>query len=144
MISDTSAAWANVVVSVKASPNPDFKYLFICVQNDDDALQSLVGIDNLSMCSSSVSDTKNSSALKPIRIFPNPNPGNFNVELSQAASSGMTLRVRDLAGRLVLEKPTQTGNKLQTVQVENLSGGMYLLQVMEKGRVIGVEKFVKQ
>lgn len=144
MISDTSAAWTNVVVSVKASTNPDFKYLFICVQNDDDALQSMVGIDNLSMCTSSISDTKQLSALKPIRIFPNPNPGNFNVELSQAATTGMTLRVRDLAGRLVLEKQAQTGAKLQTVQVENLPGGMYLLQVIEKGRVVGVEKFVKQ
>lgn len=144
MISDTSAAWTNVLVSVKTSPNPDFKYLFICVQNDDDALQSLVGIDNLSMCSSSVSDAKHLSALKPIRIFPNPNPGSFNVELPQAATAGTTLRVTDLAGRLVLEKPTQTGNVLQTVEAENLAGGMYLLQVIEKGRIVGVEKFVKQ
>lgn len=144
MISDTSAAWTNVLVSVKASLNPDFKYLFICVQNDDDTLLSLVGIDNLSMCTNSISDTKNLSTLKPIRIFPNPNPGSFNVELPQAATNGMTLRVRDIAGRLVLEKPAQTGNKLQTMQTENLSGGMYLLQVVEKGRVVGVEKFVKQ
>ena len=143
-ISDTSAAWTNVLVSVKASPNPDFKYLFICVQNDDDELQSAVGIDNLSMCTNSISDTKQLSALKPIRIFPNPNPGSFNVELPQPATTGMTLRVTDLAGRLVWEKPTQTANIQQTVQAENLSGGMYLLQLVEKGRVVGVEKFVKQ
>lgn len=144
VISDTSAAWTNVVVSVKTSPNPEFKYLVICLQNDDDALQSMVGIDNLSMCTRSISDTKNLSALKPIRIFPNPNPGSFNVELQQPATTGMTLRVTDLAGRLVLEKQAQTGNKLQTVQAENLAGGMYLLQLVEKGRVVGVEKFVKQ
>lgn len=144
MISDTSAAWTNVVVSVKTSPNPDFKYLVICLQNDDDALQSMVGIDNLSMCTRSISDTKNLSALKPIRIFPNPNPGSFNVELPEPATTGMTLRVTDLAGRLVLEKQTTSGNVLQTVQAENLSGGMYLLQLVEKGRVVGVEKFVKQ
>ena len=143
-ISDTSAAWTSVSASVKVSPNPEFKYLIMCVQNDNEALPSLVGIDNLSMCTSSISDTKNLSALKPIRIFPNPNPGSFNVELPQPATTGMTLCVTDLAGRLVLEKPTQTGNILQTVQAENLSGGMYLLQLVEKGRVVGVEKFVKQ
>ena len=82
--------------------------------------------------------------LLPIHIFPNPNPGNFTVELPQPATKGMTLRVTDLAGRLVLEKSTETGNVLQTMQAANLSGGMYFLQVIEKGRIVGVEKFVKQ
>ncbi len=79
-----------------------------------------------------------------LSVYPNPNSGNFNVELPQSATTGMSLRVTDLAGRLVLEKQTQTGDILQTVQAENLPGGMYLLQVIEKGRIVGVEKFVKQ
>ena len=80
----------------------------------------------------------------PLRIFPNPNPGLFTVELPQPATPGMTFRVTDLAGRLVLEKQTEAGSQQQTVQAGNLPDGLYFLQVVQGGRVLAVEKFVKQ
>lgn len=101
---------------------------------------------NLTLCTNSCTNdaTDLNGKTFSINIFPNPNPGNFTVELPQPATSGMTLRVTDLAGRLVLEKLTETGNLQQTIQAEYLSNGMYFLQVIEKGRIVGVEKFVKQ
>jgi hypothetical protein len=79
-----------------------------------------------------------------LSIYPNPNSGNFTVELPQPATTGMSLHVTDLAGRLVLEQSTKTGILQQTIQAENLSSGMYFLQLVDKGRVLGVEKFAKQ
>ncbi len=79
-----------------------------------------------------------------MRIFPNPNLGTFTVKLPQPATSGLTFRVVDLTGRLVMEHPMETGSALQTVQADDLPAGIYFLQVIAEGRVMAVEKFVKQ
>ena len=79
-----------------------------------------------------------------LRIFPNPNPGSFTVELLQPATPGMTFRITDVTGRLVLEKQTEAGSAQQTVSAETLSSGLYFLQVVADGRVVAVEKFVKE
>ena len=77
-------------------------------------------------------------------IFPNPNPGLFTVELPQPATPGMSFRVTDLAGRLVLQKQIEAGNERQTVQAGDLPDGLYFLQVVQDGRLLAVERFVKQ
>ena len=78
------------------------------------------------------------------RIYPNPNPGIFTVELPEAAAPGMMFRITDLAGRLVKEQETDAGSKQQTVQAVALPDGLYFLQVVSDGKVLAVEKFVKQ
>ena len=79
-----------------------------------------------------------------LRIFPNPNTGTFTVELPEAAKSGMRFSITDLAGRLVQEQATEQGGKQQTVQAGLLPNGLYFLQVVAEGKVLAVEKFVKQ
>jgi len=77
-------------------------------------------------------------------IFPNPNPGTFSVELPEPAQSCMNFRITDLAGRLVQEQAIEYGSKQQTVQAGLLPNGLYFLQVVADGKVLAVEKFVKQ
>lgn len=77
-------------------------------------------------------------------VFPNPNTGIFTVELPQPAASGMAFRVIDLAGRLALEKQVEVGSAYQAIEAAALPGGLYFLEVVLGGRVLGVEKFVKQ
>ena len=77
-------------------------------------------------------------------IFPNPTKDIFTVELSTPAQSNMRFRVVDLIGRMILEKPIEVGNTQQTVSASDLSEGLYFLQVVLDGKVVGVEKFVKQ
>jgi len=91
--------------------------------------------------SSGVSEQQYSAGLK---IFPNPNAGVFNVALSEPATFGLTLRITDLAGRLLQEQATEHGSKQQTVQAGLLPNGLYFLQVSADGKVLAVEKFVKQ
>jgi hypothetical protein len=79
-----------------------------------------------------------------LRIFPNPNSGAFTIELTEPAAPGLTFRVIDLTGRLVLEIPAETGNTQQTVQATSLPAGLYFLQVVAERRVLAVEKFVKE
>ncbi len=77
-------------------------------------------------------------------ISPNPNSGAFSIELPTPAMLGMSFRITDLAGRLVLEKPTIPGSKQQTVEAGVLPDGLYFLQVVSGGVVRAVGKFVKQ
>jgi len=82
--------------------------------------------------------------LLPIRILPNPNPGTFTVELPEPVKPGTTFHITDLAGRLVQEQKTEPGSAQQTVRAEILPAGLYFLQVVSEGKVLAVEKFVKQ
>ena len=82
--------------------------------------------------------------LFPIRILPNPNPGTFTVEMSEAATPGIKFRILDLTGRLVQEQKTEPGSAQQTVRAGELPSGLYFLQVVSDGKVLAVEKFVKQ
>lgn len=79
-----------------------------------------------------------------IRIFPNPNPGTFSVELPEPAQEGMRFRIVGLTGQALREQTIPAGGKLQTVQTGDLPGGLYFLQVVSEGKVVAMEKFVKQ
>jgi hypothetical protein len=81
---------------------------------------------------------------KRLRIFPNPNPGTFTVELPEPAKPGLSFRIINLTGQLLREQYTQTGNTLQTVQAGDLPAGLYFLQVRSEGKVLATEKFIKQ
>ncbi|MFN0176037.1 MAG: M4 family metallopeptidase [Saprospiraceae bacterium] len=79
-----------------------------------------------------------------LRILPNPNSGNFNVELPSPATPGLAFRIVGLTGQVVREQPTQTAIRLQTLHMGDLPSGLYFLQVVSEGRVLAVEKVVKQ
>jgi hypothetical protein len=78
------------------------------------------------------------------RIYPNPNDGNFTVELGEIARPGLSLQVIGLTGELLLTTKAIAGAVIQNIDADQLSQGMYLLQIVSEGRVLGVKKFVKQ
>lgn len=80
----------------------------------------------------------------PFRIYPNPNSGAFTLELSQAATPGMAFRIIGLTGQLLLEKTAEAGSVRQTLEAGALPAGLYFVQVVEDGRVVGIKRFVKQ
>lgn len=91
----------------------------------------------------SVSATNPDRAIN-LRIFPNPNAGNFSVELPDAATPGMAFRIIGLTGQVLREQPLHTGVTIQTVEANELSAGLYFLQIISEAKVLAVEKFVKE
>ncbi len=79
-----------------------------------------------------------------LHIFPNPNFGTFSVDLPEPALEGMRFRLMSPTGRIVGEQTLQAGSTQQTVQAKDLPGGIYFLQLLWEGKMIAVEKFVKQ
>jgi len=130
--------------SISFQHDPDLKYLVICLQNQSDSVYSAIGIDNIEMCTSKIPLSTYSEKLFLLRIYPNPSNGHFTIEMQQAATTGMKFRILDIAGRNVFEKQTLTGNQTQNIDASNLASGFYFLQVISKGKVLAVEKLVKQ
>lgn len=67
------------------------------------------------------------NAAQALHVFPNPNSGRFTV-LMDGVTENVTVLVTDVTGRVVaLRKNQQPG--MATLDLQGLSGGMYLLQV---------------
>lgn len=79
----------------------------------------------------------------PVSILPNPNKGDFILEIPEPATPDMAFRILNLSGRLILEKQMTTGSMRQPVQAGALPAGLYFLQVVSAGRVLAVEKIMK-
>jgi len=78
------------------------------------------------------------------KMYPNPNSGEFIVEFSKPASLDSKIRIVGLTGKVMLEKDVSSGSFLQSIDATSLPQAMYFLQILSKGRVIGVNRFVKQ
>jgi hypothetical protein len=122
----------------------DKKYLVICLRNGSTNLISSIGLDNLEICASATVDAKEAIGMQQIRIVPNPNNGQFSIELPLAATKGMKFQIIDLIGKLLLEKQPEIGSENQTINAEMLPQGLYFLKLIADGKIIAVEKFVKQ
>ncbi|MBC7863548.1 MAG: T9SS type A sorting domain-containing protein [Bacteroidia bacterium] len=72
-----------------------------------------------------------SSAANGIRVFPNPNNGNFT--FSSENEGETTLELFDVAGKLVFNLKTR--NKTEFINVENLADGMYQLRITNNNNI---------
>jgi hypothetical protein len=119
-------------------------YAFTCFETAQGAdTRTRLHVDNLCFDNQLV-DVKDPIGQSALRIYPNPNPGTFTVEMPVPAQPGTQFRIIDLAGRLVQDQKTEPGSATQTVRAGELPTGLYFLQLLENGRVIAIEKFVKQ
>ncbi len=150
-IKTTDGRWGKIGSTFSLNNFSGNKYLNLHLQNDltydEPDANSTVLVDFICVEQTDSIFTKTidfSNDRTSIRIFPNPNPGTFTLELSKPASASMTFRVTDLIGRVVLEKPIEKGSTQQTVSANGLSEGLYFLHIVSEGKVVAIEKFVKQ
>ncbi|MEP6277596.1 MAG: T9SS type A sorting domain-containing protein, partial [Nonlabens ulvanivorans] len=77
-------------------------------------------------------------------VYPNPSNGVFNVSTANATNSGdAVITISDLNGRRVFTRDVKnlSGNLNETIDVQNLTNGLYLLQV-QQGTSTSVEKII--
>jgi hypothetical protein len=91
--------------------------------------------------------TSTSTAMQLVRweisLFPNPNSGDFNVELPENAMESAFF-ITNAAGQIVHEQTASSDGRQTNIQARELPNGLYFLQVISKGRVMAVEQFVLQ
>lgn len=66
-----------------------------------------------------------------ISIYPNPNTGSFYLKMEHAAATRINIRIFSVHGQLIHAEAVTggTGNQLHRIKVENLTSGMYYLDV---------------
>ncbi len=70
-----------------------------------------------------------------VKVSPNPSKGEFNVDFSGIALGKATVRVYDAQGKQVYT--SNVSNNQMTISLENLSSGIYLMEVdSAKGRIL--------
>jgi PKD repeat protein len=93
------------------------------------------------MVSIGTSATLNPAWLEAVRIFPNPNKGDFTLEMTGEATDNVQLSLFSPDGRLVSSEAVAfgAGRLLMNFEYENLHSGVYLLQI----QALGSTKFLK-
>ncbi len=76
-------------------------------------------------------------------LYPNPTTGRLTLELPAPAAPGTTIRITEPNGRVALEVAAEVGGEQQQVQVGSLPTGMYFVHLLQAGRIVGAERFVK-
>lgn len=63
-----------------------------------------------------------------LKVYPNPNNGVFNINLPEGLSNG-SLIVRDITGRVVLERKVRQGNQTKLINIETVESGNYMIEL---------------
>ena len=77
-------------------------------------------------------------------IFPNPNNGVFVAQLPEPARLGTTLRVLNSTGQFLREIEVEAGATQLPLRMAEVPPGLYLLQFLQEGQVLGTAKCLKQ
>jgi hypothetical protein len=79
-------------------------------------------------------------------IYPNPTADKLNISMSgRDAKATLTFNVYDQFGRIVLTKSQKVvfGSSFSELDVQELSGGMYIVEILADGKLITKQKFSK-
>ncbi len=80
-----------------------------------------------------------------INIYPNPNNGQFNVNINSSAQDFYIIKVTDLTGRLVFseEIQCQVGMNTKTINLNNGNKGLYLISIQKGDAMITKKLFIE-
>lgn len=81
----------------------------------------------LSICDITQSLSTPSTILSEIKVYPNPTKGILNIDLASNTFGESTFVIYDVQGRQVVSK--KSSNTIETLNVENLSEGIYMLTI---------------
>ncbi|MQP25044.1 S8 family serine peptidase [Flavobacterium sp. LMO8] len=81
----------------------------------------------LSVCNIEQSLSTPSTILSEIKVYPNPTKGILNIDLASNTFGESSFVIYDVQGRQVISK--KSSNTIETLNVENLSEGIYMLTI---------------
>lgn len=84
----------------------------------------------------------NNSGIENVSLYPNPTSNDINVAITSTLNENVTFQIVDMMGRVISsEKVTVSGDYIYTSNVNNLSTGIYMVNVItSKGK--SIHKFV--
>lgn len=82
---------------------------------------------SIEICALTVSLSSNDNVLGSLKVYPNPAKGIVNIDLAGTVTGETTYELFDVQGRKVVSKVSS--NTIETLNVENLSDGIYMLSI---------------
>jgi len=136
--------WVARSASVQISTNPDYPYLVVSLSNDDPAGgQSVIGLDNLEMCTSATSDAWEPMKNQVFRLYPNPATNELTVEWSGYDGKNGSVQIFGSLGQILQTRSIPDGANSLTTNVNEMPEGIYFVKIVSAGRLLKVLKFVK-
>jgi hypothetical protein len=127
------------------------KFLTLHLENDlaydEKDANSVIMLDNICFEQDNTTTVPTSNIIdvnKTVRLYPNPNTGQFILEFDEPVSEKLQIQVSNLTGQLVYAANTVQGIAKQTVELNGLASGMYFVQVLSNGQIVSTDRFVKQ
>ncbi len=77
-----------------------------------------------------------------VKIYPNPNTGNFNFEYKLKMNEKGTLNIMDITGKLVANYALESSKSNLQINANNLNNGVYLYQIIINGNIVNADKLV--
>ena len=78
-----------------------------------------------------------------IKIFPNPNDGNFDIVFENTTWKNLDLKMYNVHGQLILEKNLEGGSSIFHIQTNQISGGIYFLKLETENEFLVKKMIVK-
>ena len=78
-----------------------------------------------------------------IKLFPNPNGGEFAIEFPETVHQVTSLQIIDITGQVLIQDKVEVGATLQHIDAYNLPQGIYFLRVLLNEKIISFERFIK-
>ena len=81
-----------------------------------------------------------------VHIIASPNPALEEIKLAFENTENhqqMTLRITSILGQQVYEQPLRKAQTEQSIMLKDWQGGLYLVQVIANGKVVGLGRFLK-
>jgi hypothetical protein len=136
--SATSYTWNTgaTTLSVSVSPTVTSTYT-VSVSNAVACVASSTVMVTVSPCTGINEILANS-----ISVYPNPNSGILNINLTSELAHNSALEIYDVLGKLVVKQVLS--NELNTINISNLNNGIYTYKVLNNSNIVKFGKLIKQ
>jgi len=138
-LSGMAMAWANfsIPLTYVDGNNPDTCIIVMKASGANPTNNDYLWVDNLAFTGSVIGIENHESFVTNMVVFPNPSKETINVNLNLKSSQKVSIELTDITGKLILTKDagTLTGESKQTLNVNNISKGTYLVRVITESGI---------
>ena len=133
----TSYTWNTAATTSVIAISPTVTTTYTITGVTGICTNSLTITQNVNTCTSINEILENS-----ISVYPNPNNGILNINLTSELAQNSSLEVYDALGKLVVKQVL--ANELNTINISNLNNGIYTYKVLNNSNNLKVGKLIKQ
>jgi len=132
-------SWANFTINFTylSSVVPDSCIIELRASGSAPTVNDYLWVDNLAFSGSVTGIENHASFVSNMVVFPNPSTETINVNLNLKSSQKVSIELTDITGKLILSKDAGTliGEAKQTLNVNNISKGTYLVRVLTESGI---------